>query len=163
MIWKMVSKQSFVGNACVRNGSGGGGGAGRSAREVPEAVSDGRPLTQCQGPWARPRQPQRADRVWGRNAWALPWAQVHLRNLDSVRLLEEPGCLVIDISHQDHDFLCHLGRGKWDRNWGSEAFWVIKGQWPLVPKVYVSTHLPPSLYSPSLLPSFFYSFMQHYY
>lgn len=80
--------------------------------EAPNAVSEGKPQTRCQGPWARPPQPQRAGRVWGRNAWA----HVHLRNLDRVRLLEEPGCLVIDISHQDHDFLCHLMRGKWDGN-----------------------------------------------
>lgn len=45
------------------------------AREAPKAVSDRRALTQCQGPWARPWQPQRAGRVWGRNAWALPWAK----------------------------------------------------------------------------------------
>ena len=63
-------------------------------------------------------------------AW---WPLAHLGNLDNVGLLDEPGCLVIGISHQDSDFFRHLRRGKGDRCWSIETFWVIKGQWPLTP------------------------------
>lgn len=32
----------------------------------------------------------------------------YLWNPDDVRLLDEPGCFIIGICHQYHDFLCHL-------------------------------------------------------
>lgn len=81
----------------MRNGSGWG------EREAAEAASDARPLARCHGS-------PRGQAGSGQDCMGPSLGQVHLRNLDRVRLLEEPGCLVIDISHQDHDFLRHLRR-----------------------------------------------------
>lgn len=40
------------------------------------------------------------------------WPLAHLGNLDNIGLLDEPGCLIIGISHQNRDFFCHLRRSK---------------------------------------------------
>lgn len=73
----------------------------------------------------------------------------HLRDLNNIGLLDEPGRLIVGISHQYHDLFCHLRRGK--GSWASSETSVIKGQWPLMPLVYVSVH--PSSFLPSLIHS----------
>jgi hypothetical protein len=78
----------------------------------------------------------------------------HLRNQDDIRLLDKPGRFIISIGDQDHDFFCHLRRG---RSEGSKTFSGIKEWWPLRSQrmFLLSFFLPPPLLS-----SFFCSFMQ---
>lgn len=87
-------------------------------------------------PWPGHRAAPRADHRLGWEHIGPAWGPLtHLGNPDNVRLLDEPGRLVIGIGHQDHDFFCHLrrGRGKRDRSWSSETFQMMKGQWLLMP------------------------------
>lgn len=158
-------------NECVR-GWQRRWGKGRKGRALRSRVSEEEVLfTLGRVPWDRSQGSPEGGRASG---WERIGSTVgplaHLRDLDSVGLLDETGGLVIGIGHQDRDFFCHLRRGKGDRSWGSETFWATKGQWPLIPQAYVSARhlsffmpsLPlslPRLFS-SLLLSFFYSFMQ---
>lgn len=46
----------------------------------------------------------------------------HLGHQDDVRLLGEPGRLIIGVGHQDRDLFCHLRRGRGVGTQGSDAF-----------------------------------------